>query len=119
MFCAPAVACEISAPPTTPRGTLRSVPGLTTLMPPEFRAQPLLARSDLDLQRPLGRRLVIDLECRVAHPEAFLHKLLQTAAQLVTVIACARDDMGRQGREARRDLPDVEIVNLHNPRLAR
>src|SRR3954452_11768835 len=33
MFVAPVVACEISAPPTTPRGVARSSPaGLTTFM---------------------------------------------------------------------------------------
>src|SRR5947209_5775164 len=38
MFCASVVAWDISLPPTTPRGTSRSAPGLTTFMaPPTWR----------------------------------------------------------------------------------
>src|SRR3954452_23126422 len=51
MFVAPAVACEISAPPTTPRGTSRSSPCLTTFnVPPSVgRAEPNAGRA-----RPRG-----------------------------------------------------------------
>src|SRR5690349_233659 len=50
MFVAPVVACEISAPPTTPRGTSRSSSlGFTTLMAVSLRGErvvePLLARA--------------------------------------------------------------------------
>src|SRR4051794_26581515 len=40
MFEAPAVAWEISAPPTTPRGTSRSPWGLTTRMEPSLLLEP-------------------------------------------------------------------------------
>src|SRR6185436_15967750 len=40
MFVAPVVACEISAPPTTPRGTSRSSSlGFTTFMPRSLRGE--------------------------------------------------------------------------------
>src|SRR5690242_363568 len=60
MFVAPVVACEISAPPTTPRGTSRSSSlGFTTLMAVSLRrkpvVEPLLARAAdavIDLLRP-------------------------------------------------------------------
>src|SRR5678815_2201039 len=50
MFVAPVVAWEISAPPTTPRGTSRSSPlGFTTFMSRSLRVEPvvepLLARA--------------------------------------------------------------------------
>src|SRR4051794_20148243 len=62
MFTAPAVACEISAPPTTPRGTSRSSSlGFTTFMGRSLRAepvvQPLLARApDAVVDRPAPAR---------------------------------------------------------------
>src|SRR5215208_5835780 len=58
MFTAPAVACEISAPPTTPRGTSRSSAlGFTTFISRSLRVepvvQPLLARAaDAVVDRP-------------------------------------------------------------------
>src|SRR3954452_1888559 len=60
MFVAPVVACEISAPPTTPRGTSGSSSlGFTTLMAVSLRrervVEPFLARAAdavVDLLRP-------------------------------------------------------------------
>src|SRR5215212_8328120 len=43
MFVAPVVACEISAPPTTPRGTSRSSSlGFTTFMARSLRFEPVV-----------------------------------------------------------------------------
>src|ERR1700731_620521 len=98
MFCAPVVDCEISEPPTTPRGTSRSAPGLTTFTRPP---RPSWAQSipwrQLDLQRRLGCRLVVDLERGVVQVEAFLQHPLQRAAELVTVLAGADHHVGGQG----------------------
>src|SRR5450755_3848883 len=105
MLCAPAVVCEISAPPTTPRGVSRSGPGLITLM-----AASLRAGMRLDLQGGLRGRLVVNLQRRVADAEALAHVLLEDPPQLVAVVACAHDDVGRQRRKARGDLPHVQVV---------
>src|SRR5579862_1517968 len=126
MFCAPVVACEISDPPTTPRGTSRSAPGLTTFIgrgetrrPTWPASLPTLAiaaglRRHLDLERP---RLVVDLERRVVDMETLVQQVVEAAAQLVAVVAGADDDVGRQRGEARCDLPHVEVVNLDDSRL--
>src|SRR5258706_14950628 len=57
MLWAPAVACEISAPPTTPRGTSRSAAGLTTFTAGSLR---WTAASDVETVveplRPAGGR---------------------------------------------------------------
>src|SRR5579875_2586989 len=99
MFCAPVVIWETSEPPTTPRGTSRSAPGLTTFM---TRASlPPVARGQLDLDGRLGGRLVVDLEGGVVDVEAHLEHALEHAAQLVPVLAGADDDVGGEGREAR------------------
>src|SRR5664279_4992488 len=84
MLCAPAVAWEISAPPTTPRGTSCSSPGLTSFMAPSLAP---LAGGDLDLQRRLIRCLVVDLEGRVIDAEAFAHERLQLPAALMAIVA--------------------------------
>src|SRR5215208_5705604 len=64
MFTAPAVACEISAPPTTPRGTSRSSSlGFTTFMGRSLRVEPvvepLLARAADAVVDRLGARVVL------------------------------------------------------------
>src|SRR4051812_41770593 len=58
MFVAPAVACETSLPPTTPRGTARSGPGFTTLMAASLLRQVELVVHPL---AALGGRAVVDL----------------------------------------------------------
>ena len=50
-------------------------------------------------------------------PEALLEQPLELAAQLVAVVAGAHDDVRRQRREARGDLPDVQVVDLDDARL--
>src|SRR3954470_23577360 len=64
MFVAPALACEISAPPMTPRGTSRSPACLTTFMawmiPPMESAELLAAlalATDLGTGQPLEHAL--------------------------------------------------------------
>src|ERR1700761_1246632 len=141
MFCAPVVACEISEPPTTPRGTSWSVPGLTTFIawggvagtgsagresagsgvrgpPCRPSLTPRLLRAGrgrhLDLER---RRLVIDLERRVVDVEPVLEQLLERTAQIVAVVVGAHDDVRRKRGEPGCDLPHVEIVHLDHPRL--
>src|SRR3954452_17171235 len=64
MFVAPVVACEISAPPTTPRGTSRSSSlGFTTLMAVSLRrervVEPLLARAADAVVHLLRPRVVL------------------------------------------------------------
>src|SRR6476659_736814 len=122
MFCAPVVAWETSLPPTTPRGTSRSAPGLTTFMrPPPWPASlpPLAFRAgrgrNLDLQR---RRLVVDLEGGVVDVEAFLEQLLKRAAQLVAVVPGPDHHVGRERGKPRGDLPHVQVVHLDDPGLA-
>src|SRR2546423_8666134 len=109
MFCAPAVACETSAPPTTPRGTSRSGPGFTTLMGGVYLR---LSGRHLDLNRGLRCRLVVDLERRVADAEALIEQALELAPAGMTVIPSVDDDMRRQRIEVRGHLPDVQIVHL-------
>src|SRR5947209_12808170 len=113
MCCAPAVAAEISEPPTTPRGISRSAPGLTTLM---GRVYP---RGQLDLKWRLGRRVVIDLQRRVVDVEAFFEKILQRASPGMTVIPGVYDDVRRERRKPGGDLPDVEVMNLDDAGLRR
>src|SRR5579862_6275361 len=113
MLWASAVVCEISAPPTTPRGTSRSAPGLIT-----FTGASLLAVGYLDLERWLGGRLVVDLQRRVPDSEPFRQHALQAAATLVAVVAGPHDDVRRKCDEARGDLPDVQVVHLDDTRLA-
>src|SRR2546421_4102637 len=109
MFCAPAVAWETSAPPTTPRGTSRSGPGLTTLMGGVYLRLP---GRHLDLNRGLCCRLRVDLECRVADAETLIEQALELAPAGMTVIAGMDHDVCRQRIEVRGHLPHVQIVHL-------
>src|SRR5215212_10796706 len=63
MLLAPVVACEISEPPTTPRGTSRSGPGLTTFMSVAVRRVDELV--EVRLLAVLRRLLVEQLESPV------------------------------------------------------
>src|SRR5438270_399302 len=125
MLCAPAVVWEISAPPSTPRGTSRSSPGLTTFIvapsssPRVYRCAAAHFRGELDLERRLDSGLVIDLECGVRDLEALPEQPLEHAAQLMAVLTSSDDDVRRQGRKARGQLPHMEVVNLHDPWLGR
>ena len=79
MFWAPAVVCEISAPPTTPRGT--SLVGARLDDPHTssaivIGASLLLVLGHLDLQRRLNGGLVIDLKGGVTDPELLLEQAL-------------------------------------------
>src|SRR5947209_7924268 len=126
MLCAPAVACDISAPPSTPRGTSRSSAGLTT-----FTLVPLdvprlsstvestrVRRRLVDLDRGLGRALMVDLERRVAEPEALAEQALQFTPVSVAIRPGSDDDMSRQRRKSRADLPDVEVMDLDDSLLS-
>src|SRR5438105_2978203 len=113
MLCAPAVACEISAPPTTPRGTSRSGPGLTTLMGPSLRVV-----KGLDPQRRLFRSRMVDLKGDVAQAEPLLEHLLERPSSLVAVIAGPHHDVCRQCRKAGGHLPYVQVVDLDHARLS-
>src|SRR6478672_5305317 len=70
MFTAPVVACEISAPPTTPLGTARSSSlGLTTFMARSLRVEPvvepLLPRAaDAVVDRPGAPVVLRGLPCQ-------------------------------------------------------
>ncbi len=68
----------------------------------------------LDLQRWLRRRLVIDLEGRVVNAEALADERLQLPAALMAIVAGRDHDVGRKRREARGHLPDVQVVHLHH-----
>src|SRR5689334_5027928 len=66
MLSAPAVVCEISAPPTTPRGTSRSGPGLTTFMPRTLPAAGRPPQRAADLEVELRRvAKVVDVDALV------------------------------------------------------
>src|SRR4051812_8265877 len=47
MFDAPVVTCDTSAPPTTPRGTRRSAPGLTTCMRARLLPDPIVGNPQI------------------------------------------------------------------------
>src|SRR5450631_2684751 len=97
MFWAPAVACEISAPPSTPRGTSRSGPGLITFIGSSLLRRPVAhARCDLDLQRRLPGSLVVDLQRGVLDSEALPQQALKRAPAVVAVIARQHHDVRGQ-----------------------
>jgi hypothetical protein len=53
----------------------------------------MVSRRDLDLQRPLLSRLVIDLERGVAYPEALLEHPLERATELVAILSRVYDNV--------------------------
>ena len=63
--------------------------------------------------------LVIHLQRRVLDPEAVVQELLELAPPAVAVVARRHEHVRGQRREAGRDLPDVQIVDLHDPRRTR
>ena len=55
---------------------------------------------------------MVDLQRRVADAEALAQQLLQLAPAAVAVVVGRDDDVRGERREARRDLPDVQVVDL-------
>src|SRR6188472_1050832 len=113
MFVAPVVACEISAPPTTPRGTSRSSSlGFTTLMAVSLRrkpvVEPLLARAADPVVHLLRPRVVLGglpRELRSAALAARRAAALDQRLRRAAAAAFGRDeqvvhepDAGRAGR---------------------
>ena len=79
------------------------------------------ARSELtrlDLEQLLARR-VVDLQRRVLDPEALADEAVELAAAGVAVVARRDEHVGGERREARRDLPDVQVVDLDDAGLRR
>ncbi len=62
--------------------------------------------------------VVIDLQGGVRDPEALVQQLLQLLPDLVAVVAGPDQDVGRQGGEARGDLPHVQVVDVGDARMA-
>ena len=58
---------------------------------------------------------MVDLQRRVVDPEAVVQQPLELAAPGVAVVALGHEHVGGERREARRDLPDVQIVDLDDP----
>ena len=79
------------------------------------RRRPRAARS----RRAAATRLVVDLQRRVADPEALAQQRLQLAPAPVAVVVGRDDDVRGERREARRDLPDVQVVDLDDALAAR
>src|SRR5260370_11091511 len=61
--------------------------------------------------------VVVDLQGRVSDPETVIQQLLQLFPDLVAVVAGADEDVGRQGGEARGDLPHVQVVDVGDARV--
>src|SRR5918997_4824929 len=111
MFVAPVVAWEISAPPTTPRGTSRSSSlGLTTFMGRSLRVErvvePLLALAADAVVERLGSRVVL----------GGLPRELRGAA-LPAGLAAALDQRLRRAAAASLGR-DEEVVHEPDPRGA-
>ena len=62
---------------------------------------------------------MVDLQRHVVDAEALAEHALQAPAHGVAVVARPHEHVRGQRREARRDLPDVEVVDLDDARLAR
>ena len=120
--CAPAVACEISEPPTTPRGTSRSAPGLTTFIGRRLhhrarvyrRSRRRRPRSGAAAAAPPRGRPAGSCGGRRSAPRASAGAARRT---LVAVVSGAHDDVRRERRKPGGDLPDVQVVDLDDARL--
>src|SRR6188472_2808260 len=66
----------------------------------------------LDLEQAVAGRGVVDLERDVVDAEALGGDALEAPADLVAVVARADEDVRGERREARGDLPDVQVVDL-------
>ncbi len=73
------------------------------------------ARSRLDLQQLAAD--VVDLQRRVVEAEALVQHRLHRAPRRVAVAVGADEHVRGERREAARDLPDVQVVNLDDVRL--
>ena len=60
---------------------------------------------------------VVDLEGRVVDPEALVQLVLELQPDRVAVGVLVDGDVGRERREAGRDLPDVQVVDLVDARV--
>ena len=69
-----------------------------------------------DLEQ-LAAVVVVDLERRVLDLEAVVEHALDLATAFVAVAVGGDEHVGAQRREARRDLPDMEVVHLDDARL--
>ena len=63
--------------------------------------------------------LVVDLQRRVGDAETGVQHPLDRAADAWQSSPSCDEDVGRQRRESARDLPDVQVVDLDDPRLGR
>ena len=79
---------------------------------PQCPARALAAVLDVE-QLVLG--LVVHLQRRVVDPEAVVQELLELAPAAVAVVARAHEHVRGERREARGDLPHVEVVDLDDP----
>ena len=61
--------------------------------------------------------LVVDLQRRVGDREPLPEHVLAGAADPVAVIALPNEHVCGETREPARDLPDVKVVHLDDPRL--
>src|SRR5918994_3220514 len=112
MFVAPVVACEISAPPTTPRGTSRSSSlGFTT-----FMGRSLCLERVVDPFLALAADAVVDL----LRPRVVLRRLPRELGRpaLAARLAAALDQ-GLSGAAAAALGRHVEVVHEPDPRRAR
>src|SRR5215210_4174823 len=71
----------------------------------------------VDLEQRV-RVLVLDLQRGVVDGEALVEQPLELVADAVAVVAGRDQDMGRERREPRGHLPDVEVVDLDDPGVA-
>ena len=62
---------------------------------------------------------LLHLQRAVVDPEGLVQQQRQLAAVRLGVAARADHDVGGERREARRDLPDVQVVHLHHVRRRR
>src|SRR5919206_4773294 len=83
-------------------------------------ALPVTGRERYSVRRPDAQQFltgrVIDLQRRVPDAEAFLDEALQLAPAGMAVVAGSDEDVRGQRGEARRHLPDVQVVHLDDAR---
>src|SRR2546422_464985 len=81
--------------------------------PPTEGSLPPVARAELDRHRAT----VIDLEGRVVDAEALVEQLLELAADRMAIVAGVDEHVRGKRREARADLPDVQVVHALDVRM--
>src|SRR5690349_3433519 len=90
--------CEAPLPLETEIASARTIVGAA-------RDQNLAVRA-ADVEQPVGG--VLDLQGRVVDAEPLVQDGFQLAPDPVAILAPADEHVGRKGREARADLPDME-----------